>query len=456
MIRTVFSIVFSIIFINNLLLAQTYSVGHNEKHYIDAARSNRDVWTEVYFPANAADTSIVAAGQFPTIVFGHGFLMAWSNYDYLWKYFVQRGYICVLPRTEGNVSPNHSNFGADLRFLSNLFGNVLNTQVGSKFQGHLTSKTAIAGHSMGGGSSFLACANNTQVATMVNFAAAQTNPRSSAAALLCNLPSLVIGGEKDCVAAPATNAKLMYDSLLATPYKQYVSITNGTHCNFASQSSVCELGQIGSCGSLARATQNNATTSLLEPWFDYHLKGNCGAWQRFQDTVAAFANSQKITEIHVGAPALPTVSIQQNGNSLTANGNNIVSFSWSNSATAATISPTQSGVYTVTVTAANGCTATSSMNFTYVSLQESNAFRQIQLYPNPSSGDAAINIQLQQITELHLSIHDAIGNIIWQINPKTFSDNYTILLPTANLPSGVYIISTETKYGNWASKYIRL
>ncbi|MEY4927964.1 MAG: hypothetical protein RI894_2400 [Bacteroidota bacterium] len=454
MTRFIFTI--TLLFSYSLLFAQTYAVGHNEKHYIDAARSNRDVWAEVYFPANAADTSLVAAGQFPTIVFGHGFVMAWSTYDYLWKYFVQRGYICVLPRTEGNISPSHTNFGGDLRFLSNLFGTVLNTQAGSKFQGHLTTKTAIAGHSMGGGSSFLACANNTQATTMVNFAAAQTNPRSSAAALLCSIPSLVIAGEKDCVAAPATNAKLMYDSLTATPYKQYVSITNGTHCNFASQGSFCEAGQIGTCGSLARAVQNNAVTSMLEPWFDYHLKGNCMAWQRFQDTITAFVSNQKITQTRIGAPALPTVSIQQNGSSLTASGTNIASFAWSNSTTAATISPTQSGVYTVTATAANGCTATASMNFTYINAEENNAFRQIQLYPNPSTGDGVINIQLRQAAEIHLTIHDATGKIVWQTNPTTLNDNYTLSLPTASLPAGVYIIKTETKLGNWVGKYVRL
>jgi predicted dienelactone hydrolase len=128
----------------NAAFAQTYAIGHMEKHYIDAARSNRDVWTEVYFPATAADTSVAATGQFPTIVFGHGFAMAWSNYDYLWKFYVAKGYVCVFPRTEGSIfGPNHTNFGGDLRFLSNLFGNVLNAQAG-KLQGHLTTKTAIA------------------------------------------------------------------------------------------------------------------------------------------------------------------------------------------------------------------------------------------------------------------------------------------------------------------------
>lgn len=437
--------------------AQNYAIGHNEKHYIDAARSNRDVWTEVYFPAMANDTSMVAAGQFPTIVFGHGFAMPWSSYDYIWKYFVARGYVCVFPRTEGSVfGPSHPNFGGDLRFLSNLFGNVLNTTAGSRFAGHLTTKTAIAGHSMGGGSSYLGCANNTQVATMVTFAAAQTNPRSSAAALSCRMPCLVIGGEKDCVAAPATNAKLIYDSLTVAPYKQYVSITNGTHCNFASQGSVCEAGQIGTCGSLARTTQNNMVTSLLEPWFDYHLKRNCAAWQRFTDTVTTLKTATKITETHSSSPIFPTVAIAQSNNILTATATNTTALAWSNNQTTASISPTQSGNYTVTVTAATGCTATASINFTYVSTTESDFFRTIQLFPNPSRDNATLSLQLMQVSPVDVQLQDATGKQVWQTTTTTAADTHTISLPTAELPTGVYFITAKTLYGTWTGRYVRL
>ena len=202
--------------------AQTYSVGHKEKHYIDAARANRDVWTEVYYPAaSAADTANIAVGQFPVVVFGHGFLMAWDRYDYLWKYLVARGYVCVLPRTEGNTSPDHTKFGADLRYLANLFGTQLNTTAGSLFAGHLLNKVAIMGHSMGGGASFLAAKNNTQITTLVNFAAANTTPSSISAAAFVSVPTLVVSGEKDCVAAPATNQVPMYDTLAEYHYEVF-------------------------------------------------------------------------------------------------------------------------------------------------------------------------------------------------------------------------------------------
>jgi predicted dienelactone hydrolase len=439
--------------IANALSAQTYAVGHMEKHYIDAARSNRDVWTEVYFPATAADTSVAAMGQFPTIVFGHGFAMAWSNYDYLWKFYTAKGYVCVFPRTEGSIfGPSHPNFGGDLRFLSNLFGNVLNTQTG-KLQGHLTTKTAIAGHSMGGGSAFLGGANNTQVTTMVTFAAAQTNPRSSTAAYAVTCPNLVISGEKDCV-AKVDSQLIMYNSLTGAPYRYYVSLKEGTHCNFASQSSVCEAGQLGSCGTLARATQNARVLSLTEPWFNYHLKGVCTEFTRFKDTVNAYVANTNATSQHAGTDPLPTVTATQTGSTLTAVGSAGTTYAWSNGATTAATTVSTSGTYTVTVTkTATGCTATVSLSF--VGTNDSKAFAEIMLFPNPGTNAANLNLRLTEASAITITMTDAFGKVLLSQNSNTVSDTHQTELATENLAAGIYFITVQTNVGKWTGKWTK-
>jgi predicted dienelactone hydrolase len=436
----------------NAAFAQTYAIGHMEKHYIDAARSNRDVWTEVYFPATAADTSVAATGQFPTIVFGHGFAMAWSNYEYLWKFYVAKGYVCVFPRTEGSIfGPNHTNFGGDLRFLSNLFGNVLNAQAG-KLQGHLTTKTAIAGHSMGGGASYLGGANNTQVATMVTFAAAQTSPRSSTSAYAATCPNLVISGEKDCVAKSDTQL-IIYNSLTAAPYKYYVSLKEGSHCNFASQSSVCEAGQIGSCGSLARATQNARVLSLTEPWFNFHLKGDCAEFTRFKDTVNTMVAGGFATKLSAGDP-LPTAAITQNGSTLTANTTSTSTYLWSNGATTASTTVATSGTYTVTVThTTNGCTATANLNFT--GTNEDKAFAEITLYPNPSTSTAQLNLRLTQASAIQIVLTDALGKVVLSQNSPDPSTAHQTELATETLAAGIYFITVETNQGKWTGRFTK-
>ena len=82
------------------------------------------------------------------------------------------GYIVLLPRTEGGFSPSHSEFGNDLKFLVNA-GQNLNTinspTILSVFNNKVLAKSAIGGHSMGGGSSFLGSANNASVTCIFNF-----------------------------------------------------------------------------------------------------------------------------------------------------------------------------------------------------------------------------------------------------------------------------------------------
>ena len=59
--------------ISNSLLSQTLPIGYVYTTYNDPARS-RDVTCWIYYPGVAAgQNQTVATGQFPVIVFGHGF-----------------------------------------------------------------------------------------------------------------------------------------------------------------------------------------------------------------------------------------------------------------------------------------------------------------------------------------------------------------------------------------------
>ncbi|MEO8762240.1 MAG: hypothetical protein ABI388_11900, partial [Bacteroidia bacterium] len=106
-------------------IAQITSIGHRTVTFNDATRTGgygsgggagRQIQTEIYYPSSAAadgDSTTFAAGQYPIIIFGHGFVMAWSSYDDIWKDLVPQGYIICFPRTEGSTSPNHTDFGKD-------------------------------------------------------------------------------------------------------------------------------------------------------------------------------------------------------------------------------------------------------------------------------------------------------------------------------------------------------
>jgi dienelactone hydrolase len=260
-------------------------IGHTTVVFNDSSRSNRQINTEVYYPSATAGTNTpIEAGEFPLIVFGHGFVMTWSAYQNIWDALVPEGYILAFPTTEGSLSPSHSDFAQDLRYLITAIqaggaGAVVPpTSIGST--------SAIMGHSMGGGCSFLAAENNTSITTMVSFAAAITNPSSVAASQHVSVPVLIFSGSNDCVAPPSQHQDIMYDSTAAA-FKTQIYITGGGHCYFANSNFNCTLGE-STCSpspAISRTEQQSAINDFLKPWLDYFLKNDCAKANEFQDSL---------------------------------------------------------------------------------------------------------------------------------------------------------------------------
>ena len=268
--------------------AQTYQVGHLQQTFVDPARSNRNITTEIYYPANTAGDNVpIANGQFPVLVFGHGFVMVWSSYDVVWNALVPQGYIMVFPTTETSFSPSHTDFGKDIAFLIGAMKTEGNT-ASSNFFGAVSPTSAAMGHSMGGGSAFLAMQYDSSITALATLAAAVTNPSSVTAAASITKPSIVIAGENDCVAPPAQHQQLMYDALIST-CKSFVSVTGGSHCQFADNDFLCQFGE-ATCSpqpTITAQAQQATTFSLLLPWLNFYLKNDCASGDEFQNLISA-------------------------------------------------------------------------------------------------------------------------------------------------------------------------
>jgi dienelactone hydrolase len=278
--------------------AQTFQTGTTTITFNDPSRTGgfgsgggpgRQIQTEIYYPSSTTGSNVaLASGSFPVIVFGHGFVMSWDSYSTIYSELSKRGYIIALPRTEGGTSPNHNEFGKDLALIGNkiLELNISNT-LAPIFVGKVSQKLALAGHSMGGGCSFLAAQNNNSVTCVFNFAAAQTNPASSQAAKSVNVPVLIVGGEKDCVASPAVHQDKMWDST-GSPNKFEIIIKNLTHCDFSNGTNVnCNFGQnaSGCPNSVSNATARQLFMNFVNPFVDALLKDDCTAAVKFTDSV---------------------------------------------------------------------------------------------------------------------------------------------------------------------------
>lgn len=269
------------------LHAQPYAIGSTSTSYFDPVRT-RDVGCDIHYPAltDGTDTP-VAAGAFPVLVIGHGFVMSVTAYEYLWQHFTPLGFIVVLPTTEGGILPDHEAFGADLAFLAGAL-QAANTDPLSPFLGHVSAATALMGHSMGGGAATLGAANNTTIQALITLAPAETTPSAIAAASSVQVPTLVIAASEDCVTPIADHAQPIFDAL-TMPCRALVNITGGGHCYFGDPNFNCTFGEF-TCGpnlTITRPEQQDVVLDIAGLWLDHFLLGDAGAYVALLDSLGA-------------------------------------------------------------------------------------------------------------------------------------------------------------------------
>lgn len=287
-----------------LMTAQDFSIGHQQTSFVDVSRNNRVVTCEIYYPANTAgDNVAVAPGVFPIVVMGHGFVMPASVYDIYWEALVPEGYIVVLPTTETSLFPSHENFGRDMAFLVTALQEE-NSNGSSLFYNAIGNTSAVMGHSMGGGSAFLAMTYNTNITALAAMAPAETNPSAISAAVNIQKPTLIFSGINDCVAPPADHQMPMFNASVSV-CKSYVGIVGGDHCQFASPNFNCTLGQ-STCspqGTISATEQQSSVLNNLIPWLDFYLKDNCAQGEAFQSNVSNSPSFELIQNCALGCGA---------------------------------------------------------------------------------------------------------------------------------------------------------
>lgn len=376
-------------------LAQ-YNVGFKVITFRDQSRY-RNIITNVYYPATTAgtDVPIVSDGtKFPVVSFGHGFVMSSLAYQWLAQSLAAAGYIVGFPATEEGA-PNHAEFGKDELFVARRLRD-LGDSVSSFLYQKTNGYTAVGGHSMGGGASFLAVNGASDITTLFNFSAAETFPLygivATEAAKNITRPALVFCGTKDCIAPSATNSGLMYKNL-KSEYKFYANIINASHCQFGDPNkTVCEVGEVVACPGttyVSAANQQSTALAYLKPWFDFWLKRDCSAITTFYNNAAA--NSTKVDTL-------------------------------------------QSKII--------DCSA---LNLTTGVRQ--NKVLKASVFPNPSGGvfTLSVNELYQRAT---LTLYDMTGKIA---DERVLSGANTLTLDYTGLPKGVYQLQFTTEKGNYST-----
>ena len=447
-----------VLFISSQAFSQL-GIGHTTLTFNDPTRSGgfgsgggpgRQIQTEIYYPAATAGTSTpVANGEFPIIVFGHGFAMNWDAYSNIWEHYIPRGYIMAFVRTESGLfpSPSHGDFGLDLKLVAQKMLELQTTS--TLFQNHIYPKVGLMGHSMGGGAAFIAADNNTSIHALIGLAPAETNPSAIAVAPNVQVPSIVFSGSSDGVTPPAQHHIPMYDGVTTT-CKSFVSIIGGAHCYFANTNFNCDFGEsTSSTGiSISRTVQQNTTYTILDPWLDYNLKDICAAYEAFQLYLASTPG----TNTQTTCPSIPVVDITQNGNLLQTSTPGSA-YQWfldgqlipGAFADFYELGPNAGGVYTVQVSFLFGCAVSPNLNIVGL---ENILSDLITISPNPCKDFLVITNKGSQ--EIQATFWTMLGQKAKSIQLKNTSNTISV----SDLSPGIYWIQFEHSSGTFLQKCI--
>jgi hypothetical protein len=127
---------------------------------------------------------------------------------------------------------------------------------------------------------------------------------------------------------------------------------------------------------------------------------------------------------------------------------------WSNGETKASISVRPGDhPYTVTVTDANGCYATSAevrsipLNQSSTSalqgMQEAQEDISLKAYPNPNTGRFTISFTAGEAGKVSVRLVSALGQVLLEDTQHNFSGNYERQVNMENAPKGVYILQVS-------------
>ena len=116
-------------------------------------------------------------------------------------------------------------------------------------------------------------------------------------------------------------------------------------------------------------------------------------------------------------------------------------YQWSNGANTATTIVTQNGLYTVTVTDANGCTATGSV-YMYPDNLDENELIQVVLYPNPTSGWVYLKVLSGTMEQLNIRVFDLRGALVYEALERVMQGEIGIYAGAWS--NGVYLIELRS------------
>ncbi len=231
---------------------------------------------KLFYPATSGGDGAPYDGSgapYPGISFGHGFFQSVEQYDSTLEHLASHGYLVIATRSQGGLFPSHSQYAVDMRACLTWLETQHDDPGAALYQQVAVDRFGMSGHSMGGGASILATAQDPRVKVLANMAAADTNPSAIDAMPNITVPVCLIAGDQDGLVPVESHGQLMYDN--GNPPLQLPVIVGGFHCGFVD-------GWFFGCdsGGISRAAQLALTRQLLTQFFNLYLKDDQSVWRQ--------------------------------------------------------------------------------------------------------------------------------------------------------------------------------
>jgi predicted dienelactone hydrolase len=168
---------------------------------------------EIYYPTTTGD------GTFGAIAISPGFTAYWSSISWLGPRLASHGFVVIGIETNTTADQPASRGRQLLAALDYLTQRCsVRTRIDS-------SRLAVAGHSMGGGGSLEAASSRPSLQAAVPLAPWNTDKSWSE----LRVPTLIVGGESDSIAAVSSHSIPFYNSIPASAEKAYLELDNASH-----------------------------------------------------------------------------------------------------------------------------------------------------------------------------------------------------------------------------------
>ncbi|MGB1205427.1 MAG: T9SS type A sorting domain-containing protein [Chitinophagales bacterium] len=130
----------------------------------------------------------------------------------------------------------------------------------------------------------------------------------------------------------------------------------------------------------------------------------------------------------------------------------VLAYLWNTGQTTATINNLMAGLYNVTVTDLNGCTATEEVLVNISGLSTTNEQANIQIFPNPSEGVFYVQIENILLTNnnFELKVYDSAGKMLFS-QKETTTD---IKIDLSKYAKGIYYVQAVGDEFSWQEKII--